>query len=179
MSDFAERLNLLFATFLQPATAPGRRPEEWSNAAVARAAAELHAADTTAVLTRQYLGMLRSGERAHPSLRAANAIADAFAELASRAGHVCEPTELLTFLAGSYTTDPGGTQSPVLGRPAVVSEPAEGEGAAPAALARSGHDVGDDQSRAAVLALIDQLSRPEAEPMRRKLARLLGRSDQH
>lgn len=175
MSDFAERLNLLFATFLQPATAPGKRREEWSNAAVARVAVELYGSDTT-VLTRQYLGMLRSGERAHPSLRSANAIADAFAELARRAGQPCEPTELLTFLAGSYTPEQGAVPGVGLARPS-PEQPGEDEDSSPAVLARLGDGNDDDQSRA-VRALIDELSRPDAEPMRRKLARLLGRPDQ-
>ena len=173
MSDFADRLNALFGAFLQPGGVHGRRAEEWSNSTVGRVAAENGTAGEKPVLTRQYLGMLRSGERTQPSLRAANAIALAFAELSARSGTPRSASAILNYLAGEIhddhdPTDPEQVRQ-VLEEP--VARGARDESTAVRARLGDGHDP---ESLQAVQALIERLSRTDAEPFRRRLAGLLG-----
>lgn len=145
---------------------------------MARVAAQLSGEDGIG-LTRQYVGMLRGGERAQPSLQATSALAEAFAELARRSGHVCEPVELLVFLAGRSPIDPLAALRTASDQPRTPTERSESEGdLAPAVLARRTAGGEGETTPAALRALIEELSRPEAEPARRKLARLLRRSDQ-
>lgn len=171
MNEFADRLNALFAAFLQPASGHGRRREEWTNSEVARLATDQGgAAGEKPVLTRQYLGLLRSGERTQPSLRAANAIAVAFAELSRRAGTPCEPAAILSYLAGEH---------PQAGdRPADAEQVLEvlvGDHGEPVSIPVSARlsDESDPDSLRDIEALIDRLSRQDAEGMRQRLARLL------
>lgn len=96
--EFADRLNLLFRAFLKPPGDTGHRTE-WSNGEVARVAEQL--ADGLG-LTRQYLRMLRTGERGKPSLETAYAIARAFEHLSRTSPSPGHASAVVAYLA----TDP-------------------------------------------------------------------------
>lgn len=100
---FADRLNLLFRAFLKPPNAAGRR-EEWSNGDIARVASELGGGPG---LTRQYLRMLRTGERDKPSLDTAYAIARAFEHLSRSEPAPGQASAVIAYLA----TDPSRASS--------------------------------------------------------------------
>jgi transcriptional regulator with XRE-family HTH domain len=100
---FADRLNLLFRAFLKPPNAAGRR-EEWSNGDIARVASELGGGPG---LTRQYLRMLRTGERDKPSLDTAYAIARAFEHLSRTESAPGQASAVIAYLA----TDPSRASS--------------------------------------------------------------------
>lgn len=170
MSEFADRLNALFAAFLQPASGHGRRREEWTTSEVARLAAEQGPAGEKPVLTRQYLGLLRSGERTQPSLRAANAIAVAFGELSTRAGAPCEPAAILSYLAGEH---PRVGDRPANAEQAleVLTGKQDENGSVPISARLT--DASEPDSLRDIEALIDRLSRQDAEGIRQRLARLL------
>jgi len=166
--QFADRLNLLFKAFLKPPDAAGRRAE-WSNGDIARVATDLGGGPG---LTRQYLRMLRTGERDKPSLETAYAIASAFEHLTRSEPAPGQASAVIAYLA----TDPTQASSAEVATVEHIHEQLSRavdmrDNPLIGLVARLG-SLQDPQSLASVRALVDQLEEQEnarrRSPLRRR-----------
>ena len=162
--QFADRLNLLFRAFLKPPNAAGVR-EEWSNGDIARVASQLGGGPG---LTRQYLRMLRTGERDKPSLETAYAIASAFEHLSRSEPAPGQASAVIAYLA----TDPTAASSAEVAQVEQIHEQLTRavdlrDNPLIGLVARLG-SLQDPESLASVRALVEQLEHQEASARRKR-----------
>lgn len=167
--QFADRLNLLFRAFLKPPNSDGERVE-WSNGDIARVAAELGGGPS---LTRQYVRMLRTGERDKPSLDTAYAIARAFEHLSQSEPAPGQASAMIAYLATDPTQASPDQVARVQYMHAQLTEAIDmRENQLIGLVARLG-SLQDPESLASVRALVDRLQEEEQSAHRRRFP--LGR----
>lgn len=161
--EFADRLNLVFRAFLRPPDERGRR-REWTNGEVAAATA---GSGGRATVSRQYLHMLRTGERASPSLETAYAIARAFEHLSRTDSAPGRASGVLAYLAHDPATASDQQAEQVASIDQQLRQAIEIRDGNPliGLVARLG-SLEDPESLESVRRLVDQLEQQETQQRR-------------
>ncbi|MGE0346619.1 MAG: hypothetical protein AB7N73_12455 [Gemmatimonadales bacterium] len=158
---FADRLNMLFAAFLQPPDELGER-SEYDTAQVARAMERIHG---RAVCSAAHLRQLRKGSRSKPSVDVASAIARTFEHLSRSEPMPGRASALVAYLV----LDPlDGTDEDVATIRSIHTQLEdaiairESRPKVQGIMSRLG-DLEDDDSLQAVAELVEQLEQKEKQ----------------
>ena len=156
---FADRLNMVFAAFLQPPNEIGERVE-WTNTQVVRAMEHLHGRP---ICTVGHLRSLRNGSRTKPSVEIASSLARTFEYLSRTEPEPGRASALAAYLVLDPAEGRAEDLDTVRGIHSQLEQAIAVRDSRPQVvgiMARLG-DLEDEESLQAVEALVEQLGQEE------------------